>query len=329
MSTLNQLPLILEMGALPLNFQGTPQQFADAIVERMRVVTQQALALFAAGATEPQYNVGLWMDQSSSIGILKGFSNVTGNYQPLPLADVSLRYIVSNTEPDPNVFRLWVKLSNAGEGLGVYTYYNGAWRDVYANVIATLNAAIAAVLPPAGAAGTVLTSAGPNATPVWANQFFPGVIIDYAGSTVPVGLQWLICDGSLKAIVSYPNLFDAIGTQYGGDGLTTFAVPDLRGRGRAGLGTGDAPGATPWALGQKRGSEIHQLITPELPSHVHSLSTLGNGNADGNDNLVNQGVVFNGVGGGGPVGNNTQPTGGDVPHNNISPMMGLTAIIRY
>jgi microcystin-dependent protein len=324
MSSLNQLPLILEMGALELNFQGTPQQIADAMVRRMRIVSQQAFALFAAGSTEPPYNVGPWVDSSTTIGIWKNWDPVTGRYQPMPLDSLSLRYILSNTEPDPTKYQLWVKLSNAGEGLGVYTYYNGAWRDVYANVIATINAAIAAILPPAGAAGTVLTSAGPGNPPVWQDQFFPGVVIDYAGSAVPVGLPWLICDGSNKNPLTYPSLFNAIGTAFGGDGITTFAVPDLRGRGRAGLGTGDASGATPWSLGQKKGAETHQLTEAELAAHLHVLST---------QRIVADGNVGNA--GGGIIGwapgsaKNTDPAGGDQPHNNLQPTLGLNAIIRY
>lgn len=324
MSSLNQLPLILEMGALPLNIQATPQQIADAMVRRMRIVSQQAFALFAAGSTEPPYNVGPWVDSSTTIGIWKNWDPVTGRYQPMPLDSLSLRYILSNTEPDPTKYQLWVKLSNAGEGLGVYTFYNGAWRDVYSNVFAAINAAIAAILPTPGDAGTVLTSAGPGNPPVWANQFFPGVVIDYAGATVPLGLPWLICDGSLKAIVTYQNLFNNIGTQFGGDGVTTFGIPDLRGRGRAGLGTGDAVGATPWTLGQKKGAETHQLTEAELAAHIHVLST---------QRIVADGNVGNpggGIAGFAPgSAKNTDPAGGDQPHNNLQPTLGLNAIIRY
>lgn len=329
MSTLNQIPLILEMGALPLNFQGTPQQLADAIAERLRVVSQQAFALFAQGATEPPYNVGPWLDQSTSIGIWKGFDPVTGNYQPLPVADVTLKYILSVTEPNPNLFQLWVKLNSQGKGVGAYTYYNGAWRDIYEDVFATINAAIQAVIPPAGPLGSVLTSAGPGNPPIWQDLLFPGVVIDYAGATVPGGLPWLICDGSLKNILTYPNLFNAIGTVFGGDGIITFAVPDLRGRGRAGLGTGDAFGATPWALGQKKGAETHVLVEAELATHPHNLTQLGNGNSDGNDNITNQGVVFNSVGPAGAVSRQTDTAGADQPHNNLQPTLGMNALIRF
>jgi len=329
MSSLNQLPLIIEMGALKQNFQGTPQELADAIAERLRIVSQQAFALFAAGTTEPAYDVGPWLDTSSSIGIWKAWSPVTGSYQPLPVEDVTLRYILSATEPDPTIYQLWIKLSPAGKGLGAFTWYSGAWHDIYEDAFATLASQIASILPTPGVAGTVLTSTGPSTPPVWQDQFFPGMVLDYAGSVVPSGLPWLICDGSLKAILAYPNLYNAIGTQYGGDALTTFAVPDCRGRGRAGVGTGDALGATPWTLGQKRGAEIHQLTGPEMPSHQHALTSIGLGNADGNDNASNQGVLFNSVGAGGALGNQTSAAGGDQGHNNISPMIGMNAIIRY
>ncbi len=325
MSSLNQLPLILEMGALELNFQGTPQQFADAIVARMRVVSQQALALFAAGATEPAYNVGPWLDQSSTIGIWKGFSNVTGNYQPLPVADVTLKYILSSTEPNPSLFQLWVKLSPAGEGLGVYTYYNGAWRDVYASVIATLQAAIAAVIPTTGPAGEVLTSAGPGVPPIWSRDVYPGMMVPYGGATSP-NVRFHLADGSLKLIDGDTQLFNAYGTIWGGDGITTFGLPDYRGRGFVGVGTSpDAVGATPWAVGQKKGAETHLLTTPELPITTGNIST---------QRIVADGNVANA--GGGIMGfasgslKALEPFGGDQPHNNVQPSAGCNVLIyRY
>lgn len=64
----------------------------------------------------------------------------------------------------------------------------------------------------------------------------PGELKAFAGSTPPAG--WAFADGSLQAINTYPALFDAIGATFGGDGLTTFALPDTRGRVLAGAGTG-------------------------------------------------------------------------------------------
>ena len=304
------------MGALPLNFQGTPQQFADAIAERLSIVTQQALALFAAGSTEPPFNVGPWLDQSSSIGIWKGFDFTSGRYEPLPVADVTLRYILSNIPPNPDQFQLWVKLSNAGKGLGVFTYYNGAWRDVYEDVIATITTAINSVLPPTGPAGEVLTSNGVGVPPVWARDIYPGMVIDYAGSVSP-SARLYICDGTIKLIAGDPQLFAAIGAVFGGDGISTFGLPDLRGRGRVGLGTGDAFGATPTSLAQKKGEETHILTEPELAAHTHPLTIAPNrtGIAGANPLWANDGAGATGS------------AGGDQPHNTQSPVLGMNALI--
>jgi microcystin-dependent protein len=318
----NSIPLIIQMGALPLNFQGTPQQFADAIAERLSIVTQQALALFAAGSTEPAFNVGPWLDQSSSIGIWKGFDFVTGRYQPLPLADVSLRYILSNTPPNPTVFQLWVKLSNAGKGQGAYVFYNGAWHDIYEDVINTITAAINAVLPTAGPAGEVLTSNGPGVAPVWGRDVYPGMIVDYAGATAP-NARFYICDGAEKLIAGDQQLFAAIGAVFGGDGISTFNLPDLRGRGRAGLGTADANGATPTSLGQKKGEETHLLTVGELAKHHHKFVAAG---------LTGSGAAQAGANSDirSPTDFTTDDEGLDTPHNTLGPILGLNALIyRY
>ncbi len=77
---------------------------------------------------------------------------------------------------------------------------------------------------------------------------------------------WSECNGSLLAISSNPALFSLLGTTYGGDGRTTFAVPDLRGRNM--MGQGHGPALTPRNMGEKFGSEMHQLSQSELPSHT-------------------------------------------------------------
>ena len=126
----NQLPLDIQMGALPANWQGTPQQFADAIAARLSVITQQTFALFVVGATEPSSDVGPWLDTSTSIGTWKVWDSTTGNYQPMPLADESLRYILSPSAPDPDIFQLWVELNGSGKAISIKTWYNGAWHDI-------------------------------------------------------------------------------------------------------------------------------------------------------------------------------------------------------
>lgn len=96
---------------------------------------------------------------------------------------------------------------------------------------------------------------------------YVGEIRMFGFSRVPNG--WFACNGSLQPISEYEVLYTLIGTTYGGDGITTFAVPDLRGRvpihqGRgAGLGT--------YVIGQMAGSESVTLITTQLPTHTHPL----------------------------------------------------------
>jgi len=90
---------------------------------------------------------------------------------------------------------------------------------------------------------------------------YVGEIILFAGTFAPVG--WQFCDGSILPISDYATLFNLIGTTYGGDGQTTFAVPDLRGRIPIHQGTG-------FALGQTGGEETVTLTVNQIPSHTHS-----------------------------------------------------------
>jgi len=95
-----------------------------------------------------------------------------------------------------------------------------------------------------------------------------GEIRIFAGNFAPV--DWALCDGSLLAIAQYSALFNLIGTTYGGDGVSTFALPDLRGRVPIHQGT-DRQGFT-YVLGQPGGVETVTLSTAQLPSHTHAAA---------------------------------------------------------
>lgn len=97
---------------------------------------------------------------------------------------------------------------------------------------------------------------------------FIGQIMMFGGSFAPRG--WAFCDGQLLSISAYSTLFSILGTTYGGDGRTTFALPDLRGRGPIHEGTG--PGLSLVRLGQKGGLEHVTLNTTQIPSHSHGHS---------------------------------------------------------
>jgi microcystin-dependent protein len=97
---------------------------------------------------------------------------------------------------------------------------------------------------------------------------FLGQIAMFAGNFAPSG--WALCDGQLLAISSNTALFSLLGTTYGGDGQTTFALPDLRGR--AAIHPGKGQGLTPKILGERGGSESVALTTANLPAHNHALN---------------------------------------------------------
>lgn len=126
--------------------------------------------------------------------------------------------------------------------------------------------------------GGTMSTAGPTLVPI-------GTILDFAGATAPTG--YLVCDGSAVSRTDYAALFEVIGTTWGGgDGSTTFNVPDLRGRAAIGAGTGTATDATAHALGSKGGTETHKLTAAQsgVPAHAHPLansSIVYNANATG------------------------------------------------
>ena len=132
-----------------------------------------------------------------------------------------------------------------------------------------------------------------------------GVVSSFAGSSAPTG--WLMCDGSTVSRTTYSDLFSVIGTTYGsGDGSTTFALPDLRGRFVAGVDNmgGTDAGRINWSntLGTSGGSQTHTLSSTNLPPHNHELpdspdnsGTLGpNYGAAGSDASFNTSIGHHG-----------------------------------
>ena len=97
---------------------------------------------------------------------------------------------------------------------------------------------------------------------------FIAEIVMFGGNFAP--RQWAFCDGQLLPISQNTALFSLLGTTYGGDGRTTFALPELRGR--VAMHPGSGPGLSTRKLGQKGGSETNTLSANQLPAHKHTLS---------------------------------------------------------
>ena len=104
---------------------------------------------------------------------------------------------------------------------------------------------------------------------------FIGQIMMFAGPFAPV--NWALCNGQTLQISEYPPLFSILGPTYGGDGRTTFGLPDLRGR--VPMGSGVGIGLSPRVTGQRYGSENVTLSVAQMPAHSHSAETTISGSS--------------------------------------------------
>ncbi len=107
---------------------------------------------------------------------------------------------------------------------------------------------------------------------------FVGEIRMFAGNFAPRG--WAFCDGQLLSVSQNDALFSLLGTIYGGDGRTTFGLPDMRGR--IPIHAGSGPGLTPRNLGAKAGVENVTLTVNQLPSHTHPMTASTTVSSDNN-----------------------------------------------
>jgi microcystin-dependent protein len=162
------------------------------------------------------------------------------------------------------------------------------------------------------------------------NPFVAEVRI-FTGGFAPKG--WALCDGQLLPISQNTALFSLLGTTYGGDGKSNFALPNLQGC--APMQAGQGPGLSLRDLGETAGEQAVTLLQTEMPAHAHTFTAAGTPN---DTNPVNN-VWASGQKGFGalyiPPDNNNVPmsplatsiSGGSLPHNNMPPFLGLTFII--
>jgi microcystin-dependent protein len=143
----------------------------------------------------------------------------------------------------------------------------------------------------------------------------------------PKGWAW--CDGQLLPLSQNTALFSLLGTTYGGDGKSNFALPDLQGR--APMHPGQGPGLSLHDLGETGGSETVSLLESEIPAHSHAMSVSSQLALENLPNVGGAGQRFamgDGINLYSPAANLTPmapealtPAGGDQPHNNLQPYL--------
>ena len=157
-------------------------------------------------------------------------------------------------------------------------------------------------------------------------QPYVGEIRMFAGNFAPAG--WMFCEGQLLPISEYETLFNLIGTTYGGDGQSTFALPDLRGRIPLHFGNG-------FTLAETGGVETITLTVSQIPAHSHPFLATGNSAADSNPANLLPGTSASATAS--PYGTDApfvplspssiSSTGGSQPHNNFQPYLCVDFII--
>lgn len=158
---------------------------------------------------------------------------------------------------------------------------------------------------------------------------FVGEIRMFAGNFAPRG--WAFCDGQLLAVSQNDALFSLLGTIYGGDGRTTFGLPDMRGR--IPIHAGSGPGLSPRRLGARGGAENVTLSTNQLPSHTHTVKGTSDA-ADSSDpvtRLPAQATGINIFASSAPSinmsGTAVPNVGGSRSHSNLMPFLCVNFII--
>ena len=161
-------------------------------------------------------------------------------------------------------------------------------------------------------------------------QPYIGEIRMFAGNFPPVG--WMFCDGQLLPISEYETLFQLIGTTYGGDGQSTFALPNLQSRIPLHMGTF---GGQTFQLAETGGTETVTLSTNQIPIHTHPLLCAASGGIPGsNPNLAfwkpSTDMQYNTAAGAAVMGNppiRSDIAGGSQPHENLQPYLCVNYII--
>lgn len=168
-----------------------------------------------------------------------------------------------------------------------------------------------------------------SSVPASAQTPFLGEIRYVGFNFAPKG--WALCEGQILAINANTALFTLLGTTFGGNGTTTFALPDMRGR--VPVAWGQGPGLSNRNLGEQGGQESVALTVPQMPAHRHQIvasSATANTKAPAGNVLANSSsaAIYNNAAPDVKLANKALSVAGQgLPHENMQPYLGMTCII--
>jgi microcystin-dependent protein len=241
----------------------------------------------------------IWIDSSTDVPSISPETILTINA-------ASALYLTQNSASTT-----YLSQSNASANYATKAYADNsssvaaaALVDAAPSTLNTLNELAAALGDDANFATTITNALSPI-----------GSVTAYALATPPAG--WLLCDGSIYNASAYPTLSVGLGSTYGGNGTTTFAVPNLKGRMPVGLDSTQTEFDT---RGETGGAKTHTLTIAEMPNHRHSFTVLGTpGSGNITPSLSDNPPVQTGF---------TGYEGGGEAHNNLQPYIVMNYIIR-
>lgn len=298
---------------LPPNFRGTPQEFFETILERMRVVFPTGQTSFVISDTQPTSNVGPWFNTSTTPASLYVYDEADKTYLPLNISP-SWPFTISAAEPtDDNdgLTPLWLRIKGT-RAIGWYMWNGTIWIQL---------------------GQTRGTTVQRPSDPVDYERYWD---TDIRSEIYYFGGQWRTLSGSpgdIKQVV-YGTLAEALQYNPGWQEFGQYVVDDdARGRALvpANKDEGGAPvvnlpvgaGITSRAAGDKFGAETHTLTLPETPAHTHTLpDPIGKASFDN---------LSNGPDGGLKSSNPSTPTGsagGGGAHNNLGPRYAVWTLVK-
>lgn len=278
MAELFKTNLVLVMSPLPADFEGTPQELGESIVERLEIQSPVGTNFFIVGSDEPTSNQGPWLKDGLEWYV---FDETEGRYVPLQITEsVNRLFTVSSTTPDAPTgddATIWLR-TTSGRVIGWYYWTGSEWRP-------------GGNVPPSG------TTANRPSNPLNYEQYFDtdiNVLIHWERGA------WRTVSGSPGDIkmVTTSTLADAKTNNPGWDYLGSLSQ-EYSGRvlGVATKDPGASPiasfgidaGITPRATGDITGTETHLLAETEIPSHAHAIGQISGTNGPG---LTNRGVFL-------------------------------------